>query len=193
MPVPCFSDTDCIQLAFDAIDGLTATPILDPEGGLVCTPGVGLGIEVPHARAYRSAAATHTDSNGFQAIAFDVQSWDNDGIFTPTSANFTINTPGLYSVMGMATFAKEAGDTNPDSVRYNSLYVNGAVECVNRPNLQLVTDFDDAAATGVPIGMLWRFDAGDVLQMRPFQNSGGNLPYQEGSSLLHLAVAWMSR
>lgn len=42
MPVPCFSDTDCIQLTFNTILGLQATPIFDPGGaqggGLECRP-----------------------------------------------------------------------------------------------------------------------------------------------------------
>lgn len=42
MAAPCFSDTDCIQLTFNNIDGLQANPIFDPGGvlggGLECRP-----------------------------------------------------------------------------------------------------------------------------------------------------------
>lgn len=111
MPTPCFSDTDCIALAFDPLTGLVATPILKENGGIVCTPD-GLSTENFYATMYaaNSGAPTHNASGGFQKVGAGggVLTWASDADVYPgvspqvniATGVITIRQDGLYEVFG---------------------------------------------------------------------------------------------
>lgn len=106
MPVPCFSSTDCIQLAFDPVTGLSAEPILVPNdedgvSSLQCTPD-GLQVAMHRYRAFATIAqaiSSGGDYLNFQTVDYDV------GFTDAAPSTITIPADGLYLGVAQVTLA----------------------------------------------------------------------------------------
>lgn len=139
---------------------------------------------VPACSAYRNAAVSHTSTGNWQAVTWDAESFDTDGIFTASSTTFTIKTPGLYIVTASVAFAASA--TGVRSIRVTK---GGAAILIG----QYEATATAGAAAGRQVAGMLSLAAADTLTVEAFQNSGGNLAYTVGSAYMHFDVAFVSR
>lgn len=138
---------------------------------------------MPSAKAYRSAALSHTSTGSYQTITWDVELFDNDDIFAASSTNFTIQTAGIYLVTGVCDFAASA-----TGARYIQIQVNGtAVKTV-----QTESTASGSLHAGRQVTSLESLAVGDVVTLAAFQNSGGNLAYTIGRQYMSLEIVMVS-
>lgn len=119
----------------------------------------------PPACLARRAAAQSIPTGVTTAVLLDTEHVDNTaGMFAPTSATITIGDPGVYSVSAGGIWAiAAAGD------RVCMIYVNGSE-----------IDGGGASAPGSAANLIRQsasqkvlLSAGDTVEMRVFQSSGG--------------------
>lgn len=139
---------------------------------------------VPACRVYRTAALSHTSTGAFQAITWDSESFDTDGMFTASSSTLVVKTPGLYLITGVLHFA-----ANATGVRYIDIYTNGSV-CHRVQTEQTASGSFLAGRHATTVQPL---AAGDTIGLAGFQNTGGNLAYNAGDAYMNLQAVWICR
>lgn len=150
-------------------DVTTGTTITSAWGNLVGNATDFLA-NPPACRVYNNAGLTHTSNNNWQALSgFNSEHFDTDSMHS-TSVNtgrITINTAGLYVVGGSFEFA-----ANATGARGIGLYLNGNTDVCAPILLHTVT-----GTFGAPlcISAVYKFAVGNYVELRGFQNSGGNL------------------
>ena len=120
------------------------------------------GGAVPHCRVTNSGSVT-IGYDSTQAVAFNTERWDNDGMHDNVTNNtrITINKAGLYDVGGCGAWADVAG-----GIRQLGIRLNGTTQLV-------VNNLPIPAANGVPVQNLschYRFAAADYIEMTAYQN-----------------------
>jgi hypothetical protein len=122
------------------------------------------------------------------AISFgasDTEVFDTSSFHSPTSDNSRITIPtglgGKYAVVAGIQYA-----TNATGMRYCSIYKNGAIEAVQRTPANSVS----LAGTLLTASTIISLSAGDYVELYGFQNSGGNLNVNTGTSTF-LAVQFL--
>lgn len=141
----------------------------------------------PVCSVYRNAALSHTSSGGFQAMAFDTESIDTDGMWasSPNPERITIQTDGIYVCEASVVFAGNATGTR-------ALKIDDTATTL----IAYVTETSPTVADGGALNCtrVWAFSAGDYVTASAFQNSGGNLAYGVAvPGYLHLSVAWVGQ
>ena len=129
----------------------------------------------PTCRCGYSSSTSITNNTYAVAIAFDgTDAFDTDSMHDPSSDNskIFINTTGIYLVGGMVSFA-----LNGSGRRYLELFTNGSAVITNTQ----VDPDTDGNPTNIGISTIWSFSAGDWVQLRAYQNSGGNLATQNAN------------
>ena len=129
-------------------------------------PSVIAASETVACRAYKSSGS-HTASGSEQTVAsWNSKEYDTHNVFNLTTGEFIVPSTGKYHVSGSVTFG-----TNATGSRVSYITVNGANKIIS--NIYL--SFSDNAAM-VMSGTL-QLNAGDIVTMKAFQNSGGSLGY----------------
>jgi hypothetical protein len=125
--------------------------------------GLGLGVR---ARVFNTAATTLT--TGVTAtLSFDSERYDTDSIHDTAinPSRLTCQTPGLYSITGHVRFA-----SNATGIREISILINGSVVIAIQDVPAL-----NGAVTIMSISTQYELALSDYVELRAFQNSGGNL------------------
>lgn len=126
------------------------------------------------ARVYNSANQTIANT-AWTLLAFDSERYDTDAIHNPTTNNsrLTCKTAGKYIISGQATFY-----SNTIGLRYVDIFLNGA---------KILGRFCQAALNGdtspVETTTVWELAVNDYVELRVYQNSGGNLAVISFASL----------
>ena len=134
----------------------------------------------PSACAYASSALAVANST-WTSLALDTERWDTGGIHSTTTntSRMTIVTAGVYQVNGWVDFA-----LNTTGMRGIGLRVGGST--------YLATDYRNAVSTvsgtAATVNMLWKFAAGEYVELVAYQSSGGSL----NASASELSVSWVS-
>lgn len=171
-----FDDSDCIELtgAGTASDPLLANLIIDadPLNLLECNPsGVGayLPDEIrnpPTCAVYRSVVQT-IPSGPTQLVGFNLERWDTDSMHDNVTNNtrVTMNTAGVYVLS--ASVKWEGNASNDRRIEFR---INGSdLICSDEVAIQQADDFNQSIAT------IWKFAAGDYVELQVKQNSGVDL------------------
>lgn len=129
-------------------------------------PSVIAASETVACRAYKSSGS-HTTSGSEQTVAsWNSKEYDTHNVFNLTTGEFIVPSTGKYHVSGSVTFG-----TNATGARVSYITVNGANKIISNIYLSFL---DNAAM--VMSGTL-QLNAGDIVTMKAFQNSGGSLGY----------------
>lgn len=165
----------------DFIESLTSStrPVVPYEGQLIFETDTNVfrqhngtawtvpQLDVPSCRITSIAGQTFT--TGVEAsVVFDDERWDTDSMHSNTVNNtrITFNTPGLYTITGHGSFAANATGNRYLAIRLNNTsYI--AVDL--RAPVTAVNACDMSIAT------IWKMAAGDFIELKAFQASGGNL------------------
>lgn len=152
-------DTDANENYVD-IERLTGPSAIAASESILC-----------HAQ---KAAGNHTSSGSEQ----DVGTWttviDTHGAFNATTGLFTVPAPGVYEICGSVLMTANSTGSRYVLSRKNSTNLALAQ---NSTTLSGTIDLDLILP-----GAFTRCVAGDTLNLRYFQNSGGNLAYQTGAN-----------
>lgn len=117
---------------------------------------------VPPVVRLTAGTVTSTGNAAFTTITWDTEVIDTDGMWSSGTAA-TVQTSGVYMVGASITW-----DANATGDRSMNVAVNGTARIVAEGKSATVT------TTFAPVGLL-SLTAGQVLGVRAFQNSGGNL------------------
>lgn len=129
----------------------------------------------PQARATHSAAQSIA-SGAFTALAFDTERFDNDAIHDTVTNNsrLTCKSAGKYLVGGQVEFA-----VNGNGQRFLQIFKNGATSLGEQgvPN--------QSATHAARIGVVTLADlaVNDYVELKAFQDSGGNLNVTKSNEL----------
>jgi hypothetical protein len=140
----------------------------------------------PSCRCTASGTVSHATSGQYQAVAFDTEDWDNDGIHS-TSVNtsrFTAATAGKYWVYGNVRFAANATGVRIVGIRKNLTGTNSPTHgTVKRANLT-------ADSVDIMVGTMVALAAGDWVEIVAWQNSGAALNMENTGGALHGGITW---
>jgi hypothetical protein len=147
---------------------------------------------VPQARVYLTSATNHTSTGNWQKVPLDTSTFDlgaDAAHFDNTNDRLLIHRSGLYLVQGSIIFA-----ANGTGIRSLQLAPNGSTPSTGTGTIDTDAIAGSAAAGATLRGStIWRFNAGDYVELYGFQSSGGNLAYSVGSPrLTWLSIAWLS-
>ncbi len=144
-----------------------------------------LARSIPAARVTRTASQT-IPNNDVTAIAFNSERYDTAAMHSNTNKPSRLKAPiaGIYNI----TFAVEWGLFDPDGFRYIDLVRNGKTE--------LAIDQEDPNNGGdQQVTTQARLRAGDFVQARAQQNSGGPLPIYKSTTHEYspeLSMTWLA-
>jgi hypothetical protein len=130
----------------------------------------------PMCRAFNSAATTTT--NGVEAaIPFDSESFDTDSMHDTgvNNTRITFNTTGVYAVGGNLSWASNATGT-----RHLEIKLNNTTYLAVGNVLSVGASFN----TRMVASTLYKFAANDYVELRVFQDSGGNLDVLADTTVL---------
>lgn len=164
------------------IANATSSPHIEPTRRLRAAEVAARSTRMPVCHVYRNGALNHTATGAYQTITFDTEVIDNDGMFTASSANLVVVTPGIYHIHGAFAFA-----ANAVGVRYAQIYVNGAAAVAIQDEHAGV-----AFIASRQISHVVSLVAGDTISLAAFQNSGGNLAYNAGAAWTRLSAFMVS-
>jgi hypothetical protein len=140
----------------------------------------------PMCRVYRSSDLTGYASN--TAITWNAEDYDTDGMFTASSTDITINTPGVFLVVLNIYWTASAGVTT-----------HNAVIAANGTPIQSKQSIDVSATGGVvPQTGVFSFPAGTVLTARAVYN-GGSAYVIKGNAVAnsdansYISVTWLGQ
>jgi hypothetical protein len=143
----------------------------------------------PMCRVHRAAALSHTSNGNFQAISFDTETFTQTdsgmwAVGTPT--RITIQTAGLYLITGSFELAN-----NATGVRGGDLILNGTT----RLSYSFVTASNGSFGSAFALAATYSLAVGNYVEMRAYQNSGGNLAYgtQDTGQFFHLSATWLGQ
>lgn len=186
-----FSAGDCIDISGSgsAENPFIAEPILDPDAAnlLECGPA-GLAsflppeiADPPTCAVYRSVVQT-IPSGPTQLIGFNLEHWDTDSMHDNATNNtrVTFNTAGVYVLSASVKWEGNASNDRRIELRVNATDLIVSDE----QNMGQADDFNQAVAT------IWKFAAGDYVELQVKQNSGVDLDIlTEGDVSPQLRVA----
>lgn len=153
------SDNDFATLA--GTEALTNKDLSSATNTLPAT--VARTTDVPLNLLISRVAAQSIPNNAFTAVSFDTETTDTDNMFTATSTNVTVNTGGLWLIVGQVGFAVNGTGGRGATLRKNGTDI--AASLFTASNVSSV----------VPVSAVVRLVATDVITMTAFQNSGGAL------------------
>lgn len=134
---------------------------------------------------YNSADIAHTSSGSWQSVTFNSELYDPYGMHSTVTNTSRVNGvfPGWYLANGVLAFA-----ANATGMRAIAVYVNGSIlYAVQGMNAQ------SSGSTWLAISCIARLSAGDYLELRGYQSSGGSLNMLALSRYsLYLRVARLS-
>jgi hypothetical protein len=133
----------------------------------------------PSAGALRSTALSLASSTSQTNVTFDTQQWDTAAMFSPSSANITIVTAGIYIHRGGLGLPAGAGR------RVCQLTFSEAGDDIE----QRLPGFSGPFSANFNLGMTRERTASATTQLNISQNSGGNLDVYAFTPLL--AVHWI--
>jgi hypothetical protein len=124
----------------------------------------------------------------FTNLIFQEEIYDTDGMFNPAVNNrITFQTPGLYSITGAVRW-----DPNNAGVRSIGLVRNDIGIAFLAADTRSPTA-DATSATRQNVSTVTCADAGDFVQLKVSQSSGGNLDVvNNGSPQVHLSATWLA-
>jgi len=119
-------------------------------------------------RVYRDAAFVHNNTGNFLPIDFNQQRWDDPDddqwvIGTPT--RLTCQFDGIYVITGHVYWA-----ANATGIRGLHIFLNGATNLCGTTHINL-----NATGLNQSITTTYKLVVGDFVELRVYQNSGGNL------------------
>jgi hypothetical protein len=144
---------------------------------------------VPHALVTRTGVLQHTSTGNYQKITLDtivIDEGADESNFDSINGVLVCRVAGAYSLHGTVTYA-----INAVGSRHGAIAVNGT------NTLLLSSHPTTAAAVGaVAVGSgIVRLDVDDQVELRGWQNSGGNLTYGAAAGPPHnvaLSMGWLS-
>jgi hypothetical protein len=159
------ADTNLLKLYAKALGSGTALATIDDTG----TEHVLTGFH--GVRAWRSAAATHTNNGGWQTVPFDTEDEDSENAFA--SNTFTVPWSGVWEIVARVTFSGSAGFRRAARLNKNA----GTI-------IDLGEYADGFGANPLPAPLVYfkgRLTLNDTIIVEGFQNTGGNLAYSVGT------------
>lgn len=122
----------------------------------------------PACRVWNNAAISVANST-WVALTFNSERWDTNTMHdtVTNTGRITIVTAGLYILTGHAEFA-----ANATGMRGLQLLRNTDADGIAQIYYQAAPV---STGTAVSLSTVWKFVAGDYVQLRAFQNSGGAL------------------
>jgi len=158
-------DNDVFQVTGTALDfGNYLNVSVTGSIAYISSPFSPTGFDIG-ARVY-SSTGTIISHNTTTTIAFDSERYDTNGIHSGSSSQLYCNTAGKYIIHGQVEFAD-----NQTGVR--NLYIQ-----LNRTTyLNIINNTPSPASfpTRMEIATITDLDVGDYVELRAFQNSGGDL------------------
>lgn len=126
------------------------------------------GSPVPSARVYNNAAITLTTATE-TTLTFNTERWDTASLHDTGSNTGRLTVPtgadGIYSITAHVRFA-----SNATGVRFVGIRLNGSTFIA--ADLRQAVNGD---ATVLSVPAKWQMVGGDYVEVRAYQNSGGNL------------------
>ena len=118
-------------------------------------------------RVYNSAATTLGSNDTATALSFNSERWDNDNCHSPTvnPTRLTCNTAGIYVITGSVVFA-----ANASGYRFAGILLNSATYIGSDRRSATPT-----SSTVITVTAIYQLAAGDYVELRVAQTSGGNL------------------
>lgn len=133
-------------------------------------PVVTLPAEAVVMRANKNSTGSQTSNGGEQDIAsWDSKSFDSHNGFNLSTGEYTCPRAGVISIGGDVGFA-----SNSTGLRYAVVQKNGSTELYSTVMSATVGNVSMVSLSG-----LIQVNAGDLIKLKAFQNSGGNLAYSE--------------
>jgi hypothetical protein len=140
-------------------------------------------------RVSQDAVVSHTSSGNFQKVPFDTEQFDPDNMFDLSTDRATVpdDLGGIWWIGAGVTFSTNAtGAQRQAKLVKDPLGTPIDLDMDRRPN---------------PTGQPWSLEtestellvAGDVIQVEGWQNSGGNLAYEVGRSLVWFSMIFLGR
>lgn len=142
----------------------------------------GCGGYIEGARVYEAFLQTIPDS-AFTVITFSSESYDTDNIHSlvANTGRLTCQTDGKYAIIGVVAFVH-----NINGLRALELYLNGVTRIDYEGN-RLGNTWQDIAV--LRVSTQYHFVVGDYVELRVWQNRGGNLnTYPDGIWSPHFAM-----
>ena len=129
-----------------------------------------VGTDKPHARVRNSANISHSSSGSYQAVTFNSERVDVGSMHDTSSNTSRLTVPagggGLYAIGGVIEFAANATGRRGIDIYLNGTTVLAREECNN---------LGAGSATPVSISTVYQLSAGDYVELRGLQASGGAL------------------
>lgn len=155
------SSTVVANLDADKVDGLHGTQFFRNDA-------VSSNSAQPRASAYNNAAQSLAN-NTFTALTFNTEDFDVGAMHStgvnPSRMTIPAGGDGLYMIIGQVAY-----DANATGVRVAQVYKNGTTALAATQATPLAGN-----AAIVPITALANLVAGDYIELRGYQNSGGAL------------------
>ena len=118
------------------------------------------------ARVYSTTAITLPSSTTASTISFNAERWDTDNCWSSGSpSRLTCNTPGIYVISAALQFA-----VNATGNRFVGIRLNGSTYIANDRRAAVANE-----GVVVAIATVYQLAAGDYVELRAAQTSGGNL------------------
>lgn len=156
-----------------------------PEGDQLLLPssvGPASLAAVPQARV-STTSFTHTSSGSYVAVPFDTEAYDlgaaSEQFSVSNASRLTCMVPGLYSMGGIAQWAP-----NATGHRRLGILINGATFVTE----SFTHDPQAAVNSTDSVHSEHRLAAGDYIELRSLQNTGGNL----ATTGVHFWFSWRS-
>lgn len=121
----------------------------------------------PACRVYHNVSQSVATSGAFTKLAMNSERYDTNSMHDTVTLNtrITMNTAGLYVVGGLVDFAN-----NVTGERLATILLNNTVDIAGQR-----INADTVADTILNPSAVWKFAAGDYIELRAFQTSGGAL------------------
>lgn len=129
-----------------------------------------LGTDKPHCRVRNTANISHTSSGSYQALTFNSERVDVGSMHDTGSNTSRLTVPtgggGFYAIGGCIEFAANATGRRGIDIYLNGSTIIAREECNN---------LGASPATPISIATVYQLAAGDYVELRGLQASGGNL------------------
>lgn len=176
-------------IAFSASD--TASNVAVGSNGKVLVAdsaksvGVGWGYPtMPTVKVYRSATLNHTNTGGYQTIAWDAELYDTDSMHDISTNTTRLVAPvdGKYRITAFVGIAY-----NATGKRYVGFYVNGGTTAIARSDGATIIATDNS---NMQACLDISLTATQYIEVVTYQNSGGNLAYTVGNPDTTAGACW---
>lgn len=126
------------------------------------------------ARAYNDANFNHDSTGNWKKLTFNSERWDTDSIHSTSSntGRLTAKTAGKYIIWGGIQWAADANGR-----RHVDIYLNNTTTIARQTELN-----PTATAARQTITTIYDLAADDYVELRGWQNSGGNLSIEAQSN-----------